>query len=309
MTWQPPGPRPRPDTRFGPNRPKPRGYWYREYVDDLYDPKWRTIARKSGAELVQVLAVVSALRNAAAKTRKHGDIGDFSFEECASGLNLTPDMVTGIARALLETNWLDQHYLVSWTEDQPDQQDPTAADRQRNKRAREKALRAAALGHATPDQLAILSKPQLEALARLRTLTTSRVTAPTPEATTTFVRATPIEDTHEARAFAAVSNENEARRWLFVDDRTVLGYGPASKIVADKLGQTRMNADLTLRRWVQELAGDVVTLAEIISSAEQQALNGQGFEHVVRQRIEAVVKENTSGPSLPFGPMVVGGRG
>jgi hypothetical protein len=73
-------------------------------------------------------------------------------------------------------------------------------------------------------------------------------------------------------------------------------------IVADNFVVTRLNAELAIRHWLNsEMAGDVVTLATIISAAHQQALNGDAFRRVVEGRIAEYVREKTAGPTLPLG--------
>jgi hypothetical protein len=73
-------------------------------------------------------------------------------------------------------------------------------------------------------------------------------------------------------------------------------------IVADNFIITRLNAELAIRHWLNnEMAGDVVSLAVIISAAQQQALNGDAFRRVVEGRISEYVREQTSGPTLPLG--------
>jgi hypothetical protein len=70
--------------------------------------------------------------------------------DCGAALDIEPDKVGEVYRKLEELGWIDQDYLVTWDERQPDKEDPTAAERQRRRR-REK-LKLERAGKAARDQ-------------------------------------------------------------------------------------------------------------------------------------------------------------
>jgi hypothetical protein len=309
MSWDPPGPRPQYRAPAPPTAPRPKHPWYRTPIDHIHDPKWNYIAEQVGCGPGDVYLVVAFIENSTAKERSHGSIGDFKCDECASRWKIAPDTIRAIYRALIADGYIDQGYIPGWTERNPEQQDPTATLRQKNRRRRIKAKQNAEAGHPTPEDLEWLSREDLAAYERFQAL--SRVThkpAPVPvETPTTFRSAKPADDTPAAATWAKEINERAARAWLYGTGD--MDWGHASAIVAHNLGATRLSADLTLRRWSEELDKDVVLLAEIISAANEQAITGQAFEAVVRQSIEKVVRERTAGLPLPFGLQSVGGRG
>lgn len=261
------------------------------------------MAAKAGAHLTVVLCVKNHLNDCAAMARKKGFVGDFDLQECAVALDTAPETVASIVRVLVDIEWLGRNQVIThWLDEQPELEDPTATDRQRLKRRRDEAKNRAAIGMATDEDLELLTVPERVAMAKLAAL--SRVTAappapPPPERITPFVPIQPKENSYGAMDIAHQENKRAARAWLVGDG--VSAYGPASKIVADNFGCNRMSADGSIRGWMEELDGDVVILATLISAAEQQSLTGDAFRKVVEQRIETVIRERTAGPTLPFG--------
>jgi hypothetical protein len=296
---------------------KPRRFnWHRRYHSgDWCDlaPKWRVVASRANVRLVEVLAVKNYLDDRAGIERKRGSVGAFDIHECAVGLDLPPETVASIVRVLVDLDWLTRNHVIQdWLVRQPpEKEDETAAQRQRNKRARDEARTRAAIGIASEDDLELLAKPEREALARLAAL--SRVTASQPaeppaEVIAAFAPVKPYDDTQAARDLAEAENARLARRWLLGDGTSLVNYGPASKIVADNFGCNRMSADGVVRRWLTELANDAAKLASIISGAEEQALNGEAFRSVVEQRIAEAIRLQVLGSPLPFPPQALKGR-
>jgi hypothetical protein len=159
--------------RLGPP-PKPtrekRYNWYRKDNDFTRHPNWRRTARLAGVPLTEVIATVDELLQAASKARDRGHVGDFDFEGCAVVLEIPAQNVLAIYRALNDIGWIEQDTIVSWYDRQPDYEDPTAAERQRNKRARDKARRAVALGNATHEQFQMLTAEETAAMEKLAEL-------------------------------------------------------------------------------------------------------------------------------------------
>lgn len=305
---------PQPSMQPPPQQRKKKHYgWYATYDDFVGHPKWRRVAIRSGVHVAFVHLIVQALFQAAAKAhkngRKNGYIGDFDFEDCAAATDIPLEQIAAVCRVLHDIGWLHSEYIVDWADRQPMSDDPTAADRQRNRRAKKKAAQAVAMGRATAEDLALLDNDEREKIMRLANL--SRVTAQTqqsePAAYMPITWFEPADDTAPARAIAKEHNERIARAYLFGTGGT--DFGPASKIVADNFRRDRFNAHDDLICWSRDLGGDVVELAIIIDRAEQHALNGEAFQNVVRQRIADAIKLRESGPALPFGPAAIkGGR-
>lgn len=276
-------------------RTEPRYGWCMLYNDFTGHPKWRLVSQRCGVPLAAVHAIVTALLNQASKSRKHGWIGGFKFDECAVALDLTPDSVASVYRVLIELGWIDQDYIVDWTERQPSQVDATATERKRTQRAREKAARNIAMKRGTADDEAMLTRAEQDSIARLAER--SRVTEPAPELP-------PAE-------LQLPTEEPDARKWLLGDPAgKVNDYGPASRIVAEQFGCNRLSADMTIRSWLRDqMAGDAIALATIISAVYREAFTGAAFRATIEQRIAAVVTEREKGPSLNFGPTLLKGAG
>lgn len=262
--------------------------WYRTYEDFVGHAKWRMVATRAGVHLSFVHTIVQSMFQAASKARAEGYLGGWHPEVCAAQTDIDAKDVSAVHRVLVDIGWLNQHVIVDWADRNP--RDKTATDRQRNKRMLDDARRAVASGTARPDQIEMLSVPEREALARLAQLSRVTAAAPAPPPIETVAPFVTRDEPAE--------NERAARMWL-VGDGTGLGYGPASKIVADNFGCNRLNADATIRRWLKDdMLGDVVTLATIISAAEEMSIGGDGFRNVVEQRMALVVRERTRGPAL-----------
>ncbi len=285
---RPPPVRPQP-----PQRSKRYG-WFRLYEDFPNHPKWRLIAAKSGVPLVYVKAFVMDLLCKASKARARGHLGDIDFHEIAIANDAQAEQVAGVYKTLCEIGWIEDDFIVDWLDRQPDHEDPTATDRQRNKRARDRAKRHKLMGTASEVDELILSRvtvPPAEEVAPVR---------PTE-------RIEPLKLVSGTSPEAKATNDSRARAWLFGDG--VRDTGSASLIVAHHLGQKRLSADLTVRRWYGDHGRDAVMLAEIISAADRDALNGEAFENLVHQRLEAATRLRENGPTLPLGPAAIkGGR-
>jgi len=99
--------------------------------------------------ICEVSMIAVALLRTANRSRPRGWVRDFSVIDCGAALDIEPDKVGEVYRKLEELGWIDNDYLVTWDERQPDKEDPTAADRQRRRREKLKLERA---GKATRDK-------------------------------------------------------------------------------------------------------------------------------------------------------------
>jgi hypothetical protein len=116
--------------------------WFRLYNDFLGHPKFRYVARQCAMSICEVSMIAVALLRAANRSRPRGWVRDFSLIDCGAALDIEPDKVGEVYRKLEELGWIDNDYLVTWDERQPDKEDPTAADRQRRRREKLKLERA-----------------------------------------------------------------------------------------------------------------------------------------------------------------------
>jgi hypothetical protein len=282
-----------------PNTPQPsarkvkRYGWYRTYEDFIAHPKWRLVAAKADVPLTQVHSMAQALFSCASKNRKNGWIGNFDPFECAVTLDISPDAVARVYLTFEQIDWVADGYIVDWADRNPDQEDPTAAERQRNARARKIARRKFAAGQTLTDTETLL-------LSRVTGFNGGEPPRAT-EALGVFEIVDPHGDGIEEINAAKVETARRARLYLF-GNGTATDWGPASAVVADKMGMRRMAADTTIRRWLGEVSGDLVVLATIIDGANHDGLRGESFEAVLRQAIGRVVREKNNGGSLLFPP-------
>ena len=75
--------------------------------------------------------IAVALLRTANRSRPRGWVRDFSVIDCGAALDIEPEKVGEVYRKLEELSWIDNDYLSTWDERQPDREDPTAAAVQR----------------------------------------------------------------------------------------------------------------------------------------------------------------------------------
>jgi hypothetical protein len=121
--------------------------WVRLWHDMPSDPKWRTIARKSRQRVGDVIAVFSFMLTNASAAAERGTLDGWDSEDIATALDLDAADVDAIMTAM-QGKTLDGQRLTGWDKRQPKREDSTAADRQRDKREREKQSRDADDSHA-----------------------------------------------------------------------------------------------------------------------------------------------------------------
>lgn len=124
--------------------------WLRLWHDMPNDPKWETIARKSGEPISLVIAMyvhmlVDASRNV---TRGHVTV---TAEDLASALNVTDDQISAVFSAM-EGRVIQDGQLLGWEKRQPKREDSgnpetgakSAAQRKAEQRERERLARLSA---------------------------------------------------------------------------------------------------------------------------------------------------------------------
>lgn len=97
--------------------------WVRLWHDMPTDPKWRTIARKSGQRVGDVIAVFNFLMvNASSNAVKRGTLCGFDIEDVATALDLSDADVQAIINAM-QGKVLDGDELTGWERRQPKRED------------------------------------------------------------------------------------------------------------------------------------------------------------------------------------------
>lgn len=96
------------------------------------------MAAMTCVEKPRVLGIALCLIEAANKGRPRGAIDEFSLLECAVTLRIDPQEVRRVYKTLEELGWIDQAHLATWDERQPDKEDPTAKERLKRFRQRQK---------------------------------------------------------------------------------------------------------------------------------------------------------------------------
>lgn len=100
--------------------------WVRLWHDMPTDPKWRTIARKSGQRVGDVIAVFNFLMvNASGNAVKRGTLSGFDIEDVATALDLSDADVEAIIAAM-QGKVLDGDELTGWERRQPKREDNSA---------------------------------------------------------------------------------------------------------------------------------------------------------------------------------------
>lgn len=112
--------------------------WVRLWHDMPTDPKWRTIARKSGQPLVCVIAVFNMLMvNASGNADDRGTLRNWDDEDAAAALDMESEAVS-LIMAAMQGKVLDGARLTGWEKRQPKREDDQAASRKRAQRERER---------------------------------------------------------------------------------------------------------------------------------------------------------------------------
>ena len=111
--------------------------WFRLWGDMVNDPKWRTIARKSGQSIGNVIAVALHMMTLASNSDKRGCIEGWNDEDIGTALDIDSDQVEAI-RTAMQGRTLNGDKLTGWEKRQPLKEDPNAAERAREFRERAK---------------------------------------------------------------------------------------------------------------------------------------------------------------------------
>jgi hypothetical protein len=110
-------------------------------------PKWRAVSARAGFALCTVLAFVNRLEefgnDAVNRGEVRGSISSFAAEDFAAALDISSDDAEKLLEALErpEIGWVADGMIADFHSRNPDTEDPTATERQRRKRSRERISR------------------------------------------------------------------------------------------------------------------------------------------------------------------------
>ncbi len=96
--------------------------WVRLWSGMTTDPKWQTIARKSGQPRCLVIALFAHLMTIANESENRGDISSLSIEDTASAMDCDEEQVEAIINAMQDRVIADGR-LSGWEERQPVRED------------------------------------------------------------------------------------------------------------------------------------------------------------------------------------------
>lgn len=123
--------------------------WFRSWHDMPTDPKWRVISRKTKQRIGDVIAIWNLMMvNASSNDEERGTLRNWSDEDVAAALDLSPEDVNCI-RIAMEGKVLDGDRLTGWEKRQPkrEREDPNAIERAKSWRERQRTPRE---HHVTP---------------------------------------------------------------------------------------------------------------------------------------------------------------
>ncbi|ALN73549.1 hypothetical protein [Aureimonas sp. AU20] len=111
--------------------------WVRLWHDMPTDPKWRSVARRSGQPITAVLSVfIFMMTNASANANERGELTSWEDEDVAAALDMEIEDVRAITDAM-QGKVLDGMKLTGWDKRQPKREDG-AAERAKQWRERKR---------------------------------------------------------------------------------------------------------------------------------------------------------------------------
>lgn len=113
--------------------------WFRWHHGTVTDPKWRVIARKSGASVRDVLAVFAFFLERASQAEPRGCISGWDADDVGAGLDMDSAQVMAVYDAM-QGKVLDGDTLSGWEKRQPKRErEETSTDRVRKYRESKKS--------------------------------------------------------------------------------------------------------------------------------------------------------------------------
>lgn len=202
--------------------------WVRLWAGMTTDPKWQTIARKSGQPRALVIALFAHLMLEANEAEDRGTLGDASIEDMASALDCDEEAIEAILEAM-EGRVLTDGRLAGWERRQPKREDSgnertgalSSTERSRLHRERQRLKQQ---GNARNDDATQGNAPEAEAEAEADIGSKAAASTPPPEAPEDKPPAAALADPVDVRVLeivqllrqrgAAVQTGNpQIRRW------------------------------------------------------------------------------------------------
>lgn len=119
-------------------------HWVRLWLDMPTDPKFRTIAKRAGRPLSEVISIfVFMLTNAGANASERGELDNWCSDDVAAGLDMEVEHVEAIFDAM-DGKVRNGNKLTGWEKRQPKREDGSAARAKawrERKRTQENALK------------------------------------------------------------------------------------------------------------------------------------------------------------------------
>lgn len=265
--------------RRAPLKPSLRRWsWCRLHHDVIEKDLWSLVAVMANSELPIVEAFVLRLEVHASSATPRGSVHEFNVKALAAKWRRDPDELARIYAALEspEVGWIDQDHVVTFWLRNPDHEDATAADRQRNKRVRDKAMKQALRDGVAP-------ATQSQHVTRDSVTVTTR---------SDQIRASSPQTIHTE---SGDSFQGSSEIWLTIEGR---------RIVCVRCVLIATRASFQIAQWVKDIRFNHSALRQIIVDADHFGLTGGSFTDRVRSEIQRHLHE-TKGPSLPFPPAIV----
>ena len=111
--------------------------WFRHYHGCAFDPKWRTVARRARSSVPMVVFVWDTLMEFASASQDRGSVEGWSAEVVADHVMGDVDEIQRIRDEMEGAGVIAGNVLKAWEKRQP--ADPTAAERMKRYRQRQKA--------------------------------------------------------------------------------------------------------------------------------------------------------------------------
>lgn len=126
--------------------------WFRWHEGTTKDPKFGTVASRTGQSIAIVLAVWATLLEHASEQSEgsRGDIAGYDCEDIDELLRIEPGTTAAIFKAFENKGMIEDGRIARWSKRQTKKEDEGAAQRKRDQREREKAEQEMQSQDATP---------------------------------------------------------------------------------------------------------------------------------------------------------------
>jgi hypothetical protein len=249
--------------------------WFRLYSDFTRHPRWTVVARLAHARRSEVIAIAIDLLCAANRARPRGSLMNMNVADCGAALTLAHDTVCRVYAALESVGWIQQDFIVTWDERQPEREDHTAAARMKRYRDRKKAARKT-------------SAISIRALRRNTVTVTHRVEE----------RFRVNGESGAGTVTAALTDGQQSRLSDDgVDWKAELEHDGLATVMRRR-SVDKKAANTILMRWLISLKYDYQQLCVMLREAELCDLRGAAFETVIGDWIKEKQPHLRLGPTM-----------